>query len=758
MYTRKLTWLFLSSKSRLLFLFLLSVHILQAQISIPIGTWRTHFSYQQINHVVTAGDRIYCAARNGLFYLDKSDNSLNILSKADGLSDAGVTAMAYESPSDALLIAYSSGVVDLLTGNRITSFSLIRDANQNEQINHILFTGSTAYLSTDRGVRILEIQAGKKPDIQIIESYTNLSKTGDQLPIFSSTIVQDSLFLATEEGILAASLSPHTNRQDFRNWRRFGEEQGIPSQSVHFITSIEDQVYAGVDKTGLYRYHNNQWQLTEVRTDKNFESLRATSDKLVLALGDAVILYQNQTSTTIESSLITQPHDAVIDIQGTLWIGDHENGLVKKHDSSFANFFPEGPESDQIGKLKYLNKRILALKEKSSTEGAFYVFKEGDWINYSSGGGLPARAATPLLDVAFDATSETYFFASFGAGVLQWNGEEDFILIDAGSDGSTLQNNQVTSLAIRKQTIWIANFSTSASLHALELTESRWKNFSFSTQPPSYPLKMILAEDENLWLLLNDRPLPANSGDDLMVFHPEDEKYLFLKDEIASAEWPGEKITDITQDQDGQIWIGGNAGVAFFPNPWDIFSEASLVKPIFDKQFLLLGEYVTAIAVDGGNRKWIGTRNGLWLFDEAGQTLISHFTTENSPLISNVIIDISINDADGEVFIATDRGLVSYRGTATRGGQEHQSVKIFPNPVLSDFSGHVGIQGLVSGATVKITSISGTLVRQLKAEGGMAVWDIRDYRGGRVGTGVYLIFSASADGEETFIGKIAIID
>lgn len=737
---------------------MLSAHILQAQTSIPVGTWRTHFSYQQINYIVTAGGRIYCAARNGLFYLDKSDNSLNVLSKADGLSDAGVTAMAYESSSDALLIAYSSGVVDLLTGNRITSFPLIRDASQDEQIHHILFTGSTAYLSTDRGVRVLEIQAGKKPAIQIIESYINLSETGDQLPIFSSTIAQDSLFLATEEGILAASLSPHTNRQDFRSWRRFGTEQNIPSQPVRFITSIEDRVYAGLDNSGLYLYHDNQWQLTGIRTEQTFRSLRTAHDALVMVLGDTVILYQHQTSTTIESSLITQPHDAVIDMQGTLWIGDHDNGLVKKQGSSFANFFPEGPGSDQIGKLKYLNKRILALKEKSSTEGAFYVFKEGDWTNHSSGDGLPASTTPPLLDVAFDAASETYFFASFGAGVLQWDGEEDFILIDAGSDGSTLQNNQITSLAIREQTLWIANFSASASLHALELTEGRWKDFSFSTQPPPYPLKMILTEDGNPWVLLNDSPLPASSGNELMVLHPEDEKYLFLKKEIASAEWPGGEITDIIQDQDGQIWIGGNAGVAFFPNPWGIFSEAGLVKPIFDKQFLLLGEYVTAIAVDGGNRKWIGTRNGLWLFDEAGQSLISHFTTANSPLVSNVIIDISINDADGEVFIATDRGLVSYRGTATRGRQEHQSLKIFPNPVLSDFSGQVGIQGLVSGATVKITSISGTLVRQLKAEGGMAAWDIRDYRGGRVGTGVYLIFSASADGEETFIGKIAIID
>jgi ligand-binding sensor domain-containing protein len=211
-------------------------------------------------------------------------------------------------------------------------------------------------------------------------------------------------------------------------------------------------------------------------------------------------------------------------------------------------------------------------------------------------------------------------------------------------------------------------------------------------------------------------------------------------------------------DRAGQIWLTGNEGVTYFPAPNDIFSFPSAIKPVFENQFLLFGEYITSIAVDGGNRKWIGTRDGAWLFNETGEELIHHFVSEISPLPSDNVLDISVDDKSGEVFFLTDKGIVSYRGTSTQGAETQQTVKIFPNPVPATFDGQVGIEGLVTDANVKITTISGTLVRELEADGGTAVWDIRDYSGSRVGTGVYLVFSASADGSQTFIAKVAVIN
>ena len=138
--------------------------------------------------------------------------------------------------------------------------------------------------------------------------------------------------------------------------------------------------------------------------------------------------------------------------------------------------------------------------------------------------------------------------------------------------------------------------------------------------------------------------------------------------------------------------------------------------------------------------------------------MILHFTTENSPLISNRIVSLEINDLTGEVFIGTDLGIVSYRGTATEGEEKFSHVKVFPNPVKPDFNGLVGITGLATTSLVKITDIYGNLVYETKAQGGMAVWNMKDYNGRKADTGIYLIFAATEDGTESFVSKVALVD
>ncbi|HEY9045605.1 MAG TPA: T9SS type A sorting domain-containing protein, partial [Ohtaekwangia sp.] len=138
--------------------------------------------------------------------------------------------------------------------------------------------------------------------------------------------------------------------------------------------------------------------------------------------------------------------------------------------------------------------------------------------------------------------------------------------------------------------------------------------------------------------------------------------------------------------------------------------------------------------------------------------LIYNFTAENSPLLSNVILDIEINQQTGEVFFATDKGIVSFRGDATESTSTFESVKIFPNPVTSNFSGSVGIKGLATDATVKITDVSGKLIWQTQANGGTATWNVQDYNGRRAATGIYLVFAATADGAESVVGKIAVVE
>ena len=175
-------------------------------------------------------------------------------------------------------------------------------------------------------------------------------------------------------------------------------------------------------------------------------------------------------------------------------------------------------------------------------------------------------------------------------------------------------------------------------------------------------------------------------------------------------------------------------------------------------QYLLSEEKVTAIAVDGANRKWIGTeKSGVFLFSEDGYEKVLHFTEDNSPIFSNTIIDITINNFSGEVFFGTSKGLLSYRSDATTGSATQLETHVFPNPVRENYTGFVAIKNLVNNVNVKITDVHGNLVFETYSKGGQAIWNGKNKNNERVPTGVYLVYTSDVNGIEKIVSKILFI-
>ncbi len=303
--------------------------------------------------------------------------------------------------------------------------------------------------------------------------------------------------------------------------------------------------------------------------------------------------------------------------------------------------------------------------------------------------------------------------------------------------------------------VWATNFGNPASIHRFNPKDDTWTAYSTPLPGGRFPLDLQIAENNDLWLRLD-----PNNGGGILVFNTESSLQKHLTDVEGNGGLPSRVVKELVIDKNGQVWVGTDKGVSHFPFPFDILENPVVnASPVLiDGRPLLRDEAVNCISVDGGNQKWIGTDNGIWLFTAQGDSVLYHFTKENSPLPSNKILDVEVNDISGEVFIVTDLGTVSFRGTSTEGPPEHTQVKIFPNPVTRDFNGLVGISGLVNNAIVKIADVTGKLVNEFKAAGGTAVWNVSDFQGRRVQSGVYLVFSSSPDGNETFIGKIAVIN
>jgi len=220
-------------------------------------------------------------------------------------------------------------------------------------------------------------------------------------------------------------------------------------------------------------------------------------------------------------------------------------------------------------------------------------------------------------------------------------------------------------------------------------------------------------------------------------------------------------------DRDGKVWVGTSDGVVVFE--CDPFNEECVgglpivgQNEIDDEDaYLLGGEDVRTIAVNGANQKWFGTTNGVFLTSENGREQFAFFNDKNSPLFDNLVSDIAINQETGEVFFGTNKGIISFRGQATEGKRFNDiNAYAFPNPVRPEYDGPIAIKGLAENANVKITDIKGQLIFETEAQGGQAVWDGRDYNGRRASSGVYLVFSTKVDlnNPDTLVTKILFIN
>ena len=734
-------------------LFLFGTFTSEAQSEIPLGAWRLHISYNNIHTLTQSAQKVFGASENGVAVLDRSDYSLTTYTKLNGLHGMGITAIAHNDATGQLLVGYQDGVVDLIKGNEIVSFDPARNSTLTgpKKIYHISIHDNLAYFGADYGVVIFDLTRS-----EVKETWRDIGAGGQTVKVFETTFKDDSIFLATDKGVFAGDLTQ--NLLDFNFWKRF--DSGEFADSIQSVEAFNERVYATVKDVGLYRYEAGIWTKEAFLQNEPLQSLNSSEKNLLISSGRTLwrLSKNNGDLSAVASDMIFYPNMATEESGGNLWIADNTNGIVSDSRGSFTNYLPNGPGNAYARKLSCHNETLYALGGGYNSTfaplrkpGKIDMFTRGFWSTQQS-------PMLDLNDVTFDANSDQRYFASFGYGLEVRNAENSVELFDETNSpliNTSSPDRFVTISALQKTDggIWVANYGASQPLHFLEDNNS-WTSYSFTPPASRYPLEMDVDFYGNVWLIAN-----PSQGGGVVVYNREKNISGYLTNVEGSGGLPSKSVQSIAVDRDGLVWLGTDEGVCFFADPASIFSPGvNAVKPIFENRFLLRDDRVTAIAVDGGNRKWLGTERGVWLFSPSGEELVYNFTTDNSPLLSNVILDIEIDHTSGEVFFVTSQGLVSFRSESTEGDFQFQHVKIFPNPVTAEFNGLVGISGLATDAIVKITDIAGKLVWQTQANGGTAAWNVRDYHGRRASTGMYLVFSATADGSESVVGKIAVVE
>lgn len=726
------------------------------QGEIPILTWRSHFSYNQVNDITRSANRIYAAAPNGLFYVDLTDLSINKLTKNNGLSDVSIGAIGHSPDADLLVIGYVNGNIDLVSTNSITNIKTFRDASLigGKTFHDIAFSNGLIYLSGDQGILVIDPATN-----EITESYQNLDENGERLPVFETTFFQNRIYAATPKGMLSASLNPEVNRQDFNNWDRELTNlafTGVGTNGTELIASSGSE---------LYQFLTNRW-VSAFEFGATIEDFEVLTDKGVILTSDALFEVTREVGPLFDLPLSQNTASNLL-VSGTdIWVGDDINGLTRYITSEGESFLPNGPSSDDNWSLHTRGNEVL-LVQGGFDEDLRTLGRTGTLSSFTTADGwknstleASGRQLFDLIDYQTAGTeiTEHIYLASFDRGLISLLSSEVEVVNEV-SPGTTLNTASssvnMTGIAHEEGAIWMTNYGFNNSLHRWEIATDTWTSYTLANSRAPYPLDIFIAPNGDKWL-----PIDPDRGGGILVFNETTNRERYLNTNGGQGGLPGREITSLVLDDDFFVWVGTSDGIAFFPNFGSILDGGSLSAsvPIFENRVLLRDEFITSIAVDPGNRKWFGTQtSGLWLFSETGEELVYNFTVDNSPLPSNNIRSLTIEPTSGELFIGTDKGTVSFRSDATEGTGQHSNVTISPNPVTRNSTRDVVINGLVNNALVKITDVSGKLVREIRAQGSTALWNSRDYNGQRVQTGVYLVFSSNGDGTETFVGKIAVI-
>lgn len=777
---------------------LISLFSLPSIAQVAMGKWRTHFAYNNVSQITQSENKIYAVSDSALYSVDKQDGAIELYSKLNGLSGTVISNVDYDDTNKELLIIYTNGNIDVLTSNGITNIPDLfnKQMSSSKDINHIQFYQNKAYLACNFGIIVLNMQKKEVADTYYI------GPNASEVKVLNTTVHNGIIYAVTASTVFQASVT-ETHLINFEFWSNVS---GLPgSGNFQKISSFAGQLIL-LRGGKLYKQGNdNSWSpylSTITVTDFN-----VSNGSLNIFTPNSVYLIDNQFNSTIVNNLGTITDAELDSPNNTYYFAGNTLGVIsyKQNGTStpIINYYkPKGPAVNTPWDMTFAGKKLFVVpggrwSAQYFTEGDVMMYEDGNWTNIyaKSIQDITKHAVTDLMNVAVDPADNKHFFVtSYGTGLyefkdnsfVKWYNHLNSTLETVVTDNPYNFIRLDGAVFDKQGNLLLVNMVGSKSVAVkIHLPDNTWKALSFPfpnvTQSVIPTLGKILISNQNQnqkWIpsvrytpglcIYDDNGTVTDQSDDKSVFKTSFD-YMELDNNNTTkliSIYPNAVYT-VAQDKNGVIWVGTDMGPFLFNNLSKIFDTdytCSRVKiPRNDStdlaDYLLVNEKIKAIAIDGANRKWLGTESsGVYLMSENGQQTIQHFTVSNSPLPSNDILSIAISPVNGEVFFGTGQGIVSYQSDASEAGSTFGKVYAYPNPVRQGYTGVITITGLVENTQVKITDINGNLVCETVSNGSLATWDGKDVHGRKVNTGIYLAICANADGTQNAITKILVIN
>ena len=741
-------------------------------------SWQGYFSYNEIKAVSESSNTLYVASENALFSKNTSTNEIKTTNTIDGLSGQTISAVYHSVKFNKTVVGYENGLIIVINesdGKMLNVVDIISKQLPSElkRVNHFMEFDGIAYISCDFGIVQFNLATMQFGDTYFI------GDNGAEIKVKQTALFNGFIYAATNKGIRRASIT-NPNLIDFNQWKT------IVGGSWVSATTFGTDLFSINAVGNIHKYNVgldsfvNSIQLSQSSSDA-----RSIAGYMIVTTSSSIYIYNTQMAlrqiNATQISEITPTFTCATIIGDTVFIGTKENGMITislSATAQFENITPIGPLRNNVFSITASSKALWAVygsypanyNPYESPQGgpSLYGISKLDyttWLNIPASQVLGARA---LSNIAINPkNNDEVYISSFFSGLLKVEKDVPTKLLTPlntapnGLQSIEVANNpndiRVNNVIFDKEgNLWLTNSLVERALKVLR-ANGQWQSISLASVLPELTDFGGLEIDN-----YNTKWVASRKG--VVGYNEKGGVLKVITEGSDKGNLPSPDVRSIAVDNKNQLWIGTNKGLRVLSNVGNYQTEGQMTaNPIIIlddnlAQELLYEQFITDIAVDGANNKWIGTADsGLFLVSPNGQETKYHFTISNSPLPSNNINDIDINSATGEVFIATNKGLISFKGTATSANEDLNNVYVYPNPVRPEFQGTVKIAGLLNNATIKITDIGGNLVYETTSQGGTIEWDTTAFGKYKVASGVYMIFISAEDGVETKVKKVMII-
>lgn len=721
--------------------------------------WTDYFSYTNVLHIKEINGLIFCATDNGLFSYDPQNGELQKNSKVDQLNDVSITAFNYSPDLDMIMVGYHSGEIDFLlpnSGVNLLEIPLHQFFTGAKQVNHIAYEGTTAIISGEFGLATFDLES-----FEFMETcYFNLG--GDYFASKQSAVLDGVIYSASDQGVFS-----HPLNEFITNFLAWEQQQGLPATPFQKIVRFQHQLFAA-SHHNVYRFDGNNWQL--FGNFPNLKDITVNNNVLSIVQMNSIRNY-DENLNPIDSQTFTQNLNTALKINNQNYGGSETNGLIIGN----QEIHPDGPYNNNSwsvtnsqGKIWIAPGGINNFNSPQGNADGFYYFDGMTWTHHLSSEMLNAK---DIVDIEVNPKDPTEWYISSWFEYPSWSDKNPKIGMFRYKNGQMVQhyNSDNSPLEFRERiagtfidesgNLWIgqtiATESEDAMIHK-KTPSGSWSSIKLLATNKNPGARKPFVYNQHAFMAL-----PRLSSGLKMT----DMKNVWTVDGSANrGNLPSAEIPAAAIDQNGVLWIGTTLGLRVLYNPIETIKTANFeTQPVIIEQngipeALLTNVQINDIVIDGANQKWIATESGgVYCVSSNGTKTIHHFSKENSPLPANKVNKISIEKTTGEVFFATDKGLVSYRSDTVEGGDSFGDVYTYPNPVRPGFQGEVTIKGLPIDADVRIVDIVGNLVYQTKAVGSIAKWDTKNFKGKAVASGIYLVLMTNKDASESKQTKIAIV-